>query len=263
MNQDFEKKVVSFKKDNDLDSQKNLVSLGFTNPSEIVKKTEKLVTAVYLVSGLIPENDPLRVSLRSQSIDFLSFISSIFHGSGMDGGIINGNINGGAINRGGGQVAEKIGAKTEIIISLLNIAFFANYISEMNLNIIKSELEWFAAEIKNNPLRNLPDVVLSDDFLISKTEYKGHQEHKGHETPEKGQKGQKDKNIKDGRKLSRRESVLGVITKEGRPTIKDISSAVRDCSEKTIQRELVSLIHEGIIKRNGERRWSTYSLVGQ
>lgn len=50
---------------------------------------------------------------------------------------------------------------------------------------------------------------------------------------------------------------------EARPqaTIKDIASVVTDCSEKTIQRELNSLIELGEVLREGERRWSRYSLV--
>ncbi len=35
---------------------------------------------------------------------------------------------------------------------------------------------------------------------------------------------------------------------------------IDDCGEKTIQRELVSMMKEGSIKKEGERRWSQYSL---
>jgi DeoR/GlpR family transcriptional regulator of sugar metabolism len=35
---------------------------------------------------------------------------------------------------------------------------------------------------------------------------------------------------------------------------------IKDVSEKTIQRELISLIEAGIILKTGERRWSRYSI---
>lgn len=60
---------------------------------------------------------------------------------------------------------------------------------------------------------------------------------------------------------SRRESILSIIKARGKVSIKDISDSVTDCSEKTIQRELMSLIDENIIVREGERRWSKYSLL--
>ncbi len=44
-------------------------------------------------------------------------------------------------------------------------------------------------------------------------------------------------------------------------TIKDIAEVITDVSEKTIQRELNSLIEKGQVLRQGERRWSKYSLA--
>jgi DNA-binding transcriptional ArsR family regulator len=59
---------------------------------------------------------------------------------------------------------------------------------------------------------------------------------------------------------SRREQVLAVIRDKGEVSIKDISEVVTDCSEKTIQRELMTLINDGFILKYGERRWSRYRL---
>lgn len=60
---------------------------------------------------------------------------------------------------------------------------------------------------------------------------------------------------------SRRERILNVIKDRGEATIKDISTLVTDCSEKTIQRELISLINDNVVHRDGERRWSKYKLI--
>ncbi len=60
---------------------------------------------------------------------------------------------------------------------------------------------------------------------------------------------------------SRRTRVLNVLRDKGEATIKDIVEVVTDCSEKTIQRELISLIKDNVIVREGERRWSKYRLI--
>ena len=60
---------------------------------------------------------------------------------------------------------------------------------------------------------------------------------------------------------SRKDRILDIIKDKGEATIKDISSNVTDCSEKTIQRELIDLIKDNIILRDGERRWSKYKMV--
>ncbi len=77
--------------------------------------------------------------------------------------------------------------------------------------------------------------------------------HKGHI---KDTSGVSDIHIKD-----RREAVLSVIRSKKTASIKDISTLIRGVSEKTIQRELSSLIGAGMVLKQGERRWSTYSLA--
>ncbi len=59
----------------------------------------------------------------------------------------------------------------------------------------------------------------------------------------------------------RRERVKVVLRAKGEATIKDISDIITDVSSKTIQRELNAMIGDNIVKRQGERRWSKYSLV--
>ena len=59
----------------------------------------------------------------------------------------------------------------------------------------------------------------------------------------------------------RQEAVLSVIRNKGKASIKDISTMIRGVSEKTIQRELGALIESGLVMKQGERRWSVYSLA--
>ena len=59
----------------------------------------------------------------------------------------------------------------------------------------------------------------------------------------------------------RSETVLSLIRQKGSVSIKDISTMIRGVSEKTIQRELASLVASGTVEKTGERRWSTYSLA--
>jgi len=52
-----------------------------------------------------------------------------------------------------------------------------------------------------------------------------------------------------------------VLEAKPEATIKDIAEVITDIGEKTIQRELNSLIEKGQVIRQGERRWSKYSLA--
>jgi hypothetical protein len=62
-------------------------------------------------------------------------------------------------------------------------------------------------------------------------------------------------------KKERQQNIISIIEEKGNVTIKDISSEITDCSEKTIQRELIRLVSQGVLEKEGERRWSTYSIA--
>lgn len=62
-------------------------------------------------------------------------------------------------------------------------------------------------------------------------------------------------------KNDRQQMILEIIREVGETSIKDISDSVKGCSEKTIQRELNTLIYDGVLKKVGERRWSKYILA--
>lgn len=59
----------------------------------------------------------------------------------------------------------------------------------------------------------------------------------------------------------RSERIKTVLEAKPQATVKDISEVITDVSEKTLQRELNSLIEKGQVVREGERRWSRYSVL--
>ncbi len=56
-------------------------------------------------------------------------------------------------------------------------------------------------------------------------------------------------------------TILDVLKRQKTASIKALAAVITDCSEKTIQRELGSLIEQGLVRKSGERRWSVYSLA--
>ncbi len=58
----------------------------------------------------------------------------------------------------------------------------------------------------------------------------------------------------------RAERIKTILEAKPQASVKDISEVITDISEKTIQRELNSLIEKGQVIREGEKRWSRYSV---
>jgi hypothetical protein len=249
-------------------SQKNQdISTYFGNDTGFIfvfKKTEKLVSAVYIVTGLFSDNEPIKWSLRKRSSDLMSFIFSYKDSKDQ-------NKNDFVFH-----------SKTKIleIVSLMEICFNSGLISEMNFNILKQEFVNLIENLSTIQIESADPEhsILTPEFLNlnmslpaikDQSYYKGNLQKSGHlNNSQLSHRNVRD-NIRNDtpgddnintKKSNRQALIISVLRKRSNLTIKDIADNVKDCSEKTIQRELNSLIETGLIKRDGERRWSRYSL---
>ena len=66
----------------------------------------------------------------------------------------------------------------------------------------------------------------------------------------------------NGEKTDRKSRILNIIRDKGELgcNMSDLLSQIKDISEKTTQRELITLIASGHIQKVGEKRWSRYIL---
>ena len=67
----------------------------------------------------------------------------------------------------------------------------------------------------------------------------------------------------DSLKKERREEIIRIIRKnQGGATITDIrtqaTGALASCGEKTLQRDLISMLKDSVLNKTGEKRWSRY-----
>lgn len=213
------------------------------------KKTEKLASALYMVTNLFSDNEPIKWTLRKKVAELLSFMLTYKDTAGLD------------------QSDFVYSAKSKVLemVSFLEISFRGGLVSQMNLSVLKHEFNNLVA-------------ILNDSKTSSKNPF--HENiHKAFFADNDGFYGMTDSTVSTSRipsvikdkentadvdnlKRSNRQNViLGLLKKKKELNIKDIAIFIKDCSEKTIQRELNSFISLGVIKRAGVRRWSKYSLV--
>ena len=212
------------------------------------KKTEKLVTAIYLVTNLLSDNEPVKWTLRKKAGYLLSFML------GLKDTFFSRRID--FIHTAKHNVLE--------LVSLLQISSRGGLISEMNYSILKQEFSNLVSAIESpgasthNPLlpRGFFDTERNQDKNVQKTALK--LEHSSTLSP-KAKRASPDAHVV--KRSNRQNTILNLLRKKAHLTVKDIAEVIQDCSEKTIQRELISFISAGVVKRAGERRWSRYSLV--
>jgi len=231
-------------------------SLGFFSAEDyliyIFKKTEKITSALYLVSGLLKDEEPMKWELRDKGMDLLS---SSFTASSSVPGDKN-------------SVIQSLFTAALETISLLNVAHISNLVSEMNHRILVREIDNIVRLLKDRLTSNAENAgyILSEQFFKTPDLFSsGFSD--THNSINKGQAERpSSKGISNGhivtqqKKSIRQEQITNILKGQSNLTIKDFSKVIKDCSEKTIQRELLELVDKGVIKKEGERRWSRYSL---
>jgi len=284
-----EKNLKDSKKDSIKDTSSSVSTsyqtVGFSSGSVIsYTKTNKLITALYMVTDIIDKDEPLRNKLRALGVEILSDISM----SKMPFNI----------------------SKIDQILSFLDIAAAMSIISEMNFSILKKEfleLNQSIIESIGNIGTTSRQINLTEFFQDSSSPFRGGFEErflknsphpnpllkregelnsKGHTrigvqkgstlmralsdklTPEARPMGYQEFDVL---KKQRRNDIINIIkTIDGNVTIKDIKDKAQEskgqmislvsCSEKTLQRELVSMVKDSVLNKVGEKRWSRYFL---
>lgn len=216
-------------------------------------KTNKLITALYMVTDIVEKEDPIRHRLRNLGVDILSDVH---------------------------RLPRDAYNKITETVSFLNIASAMNLISEMNCSILKKEFLELNQCIKEST-QTKPTWL--EEFFKTSSPDKGRENSKGHTRigVQKGStlmKALSDKMGSEARpntlglasrthhfdilKKQRRDDIISIIKNNGgNASIKDIKDKVQIISEKTLQRELMSMIKDGVLNKTGKKRWSRY-LIG-
>lgn len=225
-------------RDNIEDNQ-GLIKIGFFSGEEylkyVFKKTEKIVAGLYLVTGLLKDKEPIKWKIREHSMTLLSLVLTLNDNQSFDRDTI----------------ARSIFSNLLEIVSTINLAHVTGLLSTMNFSLLSNELQKLMDVLKDNMImdKEKEGYVLSEKFFnetINKAVEKIHPI--------------KDNSEESPRKDSRKTAIIEVLKNRSNLTVKDVAQVVTGCSEKTIQRELIELVEKGVVVREGERRWSRYSL---
>ncbi len=255
----------------------------------IYKKSERLCAAIYLISDILNDEEPLKWELRKEALTVIQIIalmmSGISHVERMS------HIKG-------------VSMSLMKVLSLIQVAHIASMLSEMNYDVLRKELEEMLKKLSQLSESSQVEsqeskVFISKDFLSFSSEYvpsESSQSHNAakdsfrsnllkdtttsqstqkqpfsagfikdnsgyiHPVERKREVVNTDSNDIFSTKIDRSNTILSMLKSQGPLSIKDFTEKITDCSEKTIQRLLNQLVSRAAVKRIGERRWSKYML---
>lgn len=220
-------------------------------------KVQKLTQAIYLVTSLITDNEPIKWRLREEALDILSdmtlnnghHISPLYKLPGL----------------------ETVLLKVNHLLNFIEVSLAANFISEMNLALLKREYltlrQILEDKVKENNVGHLLELSSENQSFLTSHEtsqppsVSNRHNLTGSKPTEYLKINRLPHKSRDIAKDSRRAIIINFLKGKDWTSIKDIIEAVEGCSAKTIQRELADLVQKGILKKRGDRRWSRYLLA--
>lgn len=232
--------------------------------SHAYRRAERIVSAIYLVTNHVRYDEPLRREIRSLGHDLLTEVIS---------------LRGGFRASENGRIEALLGQIRECI-TLARLLQIAGYVSAQNILILTQALDELGQFLVNAQHSALSDGIQlnREDFIPAdrpavptSIRHARVLSPAGSSTPGNGAEPRMPAYHKaaraPGRSVQtevhgeRRTLITDILAKSGPLGIKDIATQMVGCSEKTVQRELSVLIQEHKVKKEGEKRWSSYSLL--
>lgn len=273
----------------------------------LAKRSQKIVTALYMVTDFLAELDPMRGLVRNEITTSMQNLFDLMHNDKTK------RV----------EILSQVHNKLYAVISYLEVIYRNGFVSEMNYSVVVGELQKLRDDIhlqitkslpydkKSNNNQGVQEFSFADSFFENSktdsveknTSLKMPQERSNQKDTaanaidikktqqdatvfvpkktsysvpahitEKIQKGLAKKALKDERKArkkevkpnaakqERKDNILKILKQKKDASINDICALFKDCSSKTIQRDLIELINEGMVKKEGSRRWSKYNL---
>lgn len=228
----------------------------------ITDKTRKLTAALYRVTELYPDKEPIKWALRNSAVCLYINLMSIMS----DRAVMSDRNYNNLLN----SISE--------IIHTLELASVGGFVLDLNFEILKKE--YIAL---NNLLRNGVFDFIYERKLLAGSEFEAIKEiineasklkpakpsprsrTSGRQKPDFGgnRRGAGRKIIKGASRSNgeKKDIIMDFLAKKGRKTLKEIAVLFNGVSDKTVQRCLFDLVKSGDLKAEGEKRWRVYSIA--
>lgn len=243
----------------------------------IYERSQKLTEALYRVTDLFSDSEPLKWLLRRDGLEIFESLLKVKTAS------TNERV------RGLSQTAEKV----RQLVRVFELAASGSFISDANFQVLKREylsLAGYLAERKHEILPELPAEGLIGQIAIGQlpSEVNGHKSGKSlalTEAPSPLENSVSDSNVKDVQSGStneikgvngenginvdravnggeRRSEIISLIKEKDWTSVGELAETFKGrISEKTLQRDLVGMASEGLLLKEGEKRWRRYKLA--
>ncbi|MBP9757124.1 MAG: hypothetical protein KBD06_00830 [Candidatus Pacebacteria bacterium] len=221
------------------------------------RRAERISAAVHLLTNHIDASEPLRQSVRRESMQMLVSVLGVRN----------------EMRSSQSGVVVAVTSSIRHLISLVRMLAISGFASTQNVGAIVEALDELGNFMQVSQRTNFSEsIIISKDELldvgtlapraaaISVRDIK--------DTRIVGERAEvKEESVpvvkaavQNGQTSVRTQSILEILKSSGSMGIKDICSNLPEYSEKMIQRELLTLVADGRVMKTGLKRWSRYSV---
>jgi hypothetical protein len=211
--------------------------------SYICDRIQKITEAVYRVTDLLSDKEPLKWEIREKSVE----IFTVFLG-------LQNKV---SLERDAGlEKAENLIGQLTAVFSL----FSGNRnFSSINFKILEESYE----KIK----KSISEEIQKDGFIKLLLDTQAIGQHNGQNNVRKAildkPRAMPVKRIihQVRNHQDRKDKIFTIIQDKKEVTVGELSAIFKECSEKTIQRDLLEMVAKGLLRKEGDKRWRKYMLI--
>ncbi|MEK7598975.1 MAG: DeoR family transcriptional regulator [Patescibacteria group bacterium] len=223
----------------------------------IYERTQKITEALYRVTDLFSEKEPLKWLLRREGLEIFNSLLKIKSSAP------NERL----------RMLELISDQIKHAVRVLDLASSGSFISEANFQVLKREYESLIdfMTARNSELLTETIAVLSIGQTPIGHISNGQKQQEQEKTTIQIQKEIKKHGILENKEKpseksdglnERRDKIISIIKNRDWVSIGELTQEFGgQISEKTIQRDLAGMASEGLLLKEGDKRWRKYKFI--
>lgn len=225
------------------------------NCNYIHDRAQKITEALYRVTEFFPREEPLKWLLRKRALSIFNTTIKI-NGSSPHERI---------------HFIDEASVAIPKMIKVLELASVGSFISQANFEVLKREYGTLCDFISSKREEFLPEPMLLNTSSIGHKSI-GHdmsdrqeQEITAEQPEEKNKKDNNNNNTNGEGNLERKHKIVDFIGKRGWVSVGEVADEVFNgsISSKTVQRDLTALTKQGVVQKEGNKRWRRYGPNGK
>jgi hypothetical protein len=219
--------------------------MSFDDIHAVYERVMQLTLALYRVTNLFDADEPIRKHLREYANELLADIAVCRHSQQDEWNVLH------------------IFGRVEAVRGLLGVAHAVGGVKPFNLNMLDREYRRIGRFFEHSPASVQSHTVKDAPVAVSRVQKTQHIASDVEvRAPEKNiAKTPSHAEAPLARGVNeRQQEMLRHLRKQGRARIGDFADFFEGVSAKTIQRDLQDLLTRRMIKKEGEKRWTVYTL---